>query len=247
MRCAVILPAAGASTRFGPGPKKPFTALGGRPIWLRSAELFWNRADVAQVLLVISPNDREEFEDRFRPTMLFANARVVSGGAERFESVANALACLPDDAGYVAVHDAVRPLCTPTEIDAVFAAALQHGAAMLATPVVDTLKRVNPATQRIEATVPREHLWAAATPQVFRRDWLTAAYAQRHTLAEPITDDAQLIEAIGHRVVVVAGQRTNLKITTREDLIMAEAILKHREAAPDAPRRAFHPDDDAGW
>ena len=101
---------------------------------------------------------------------------------------------------------------------------------MPAVPVADTLKQVDPATNRITGTVPRANVWQAQTPQVFRRDWLAEAYAKRTSLTSPITDDAQLIEAIGHAVVVVPGSPTNFKITTKDDLELAEAVLKARAA-----------------
>ncbi|MEO2091711.1 MAG: 2-C-methyl-D-erythritol 4-phosphate cytidylyltransferase [Gemmataceae bacterium] len=244
MRVAVIIPAAGRSSRFGQGEKKPFVSLDGRAVWQRSAELFWTREDVSKVYVVISPHDRELFEIRYRAAMVFANAQVVGGGAERFESVANALAQVPEDVELVAVHDAVRPLCTTAQIDAVFAAAGKHGAAMLAVPLADTLKRVN-AENRITETVSRAGLWCAQTPQVFRRDWLAEAYAKRGELKQTITDDAQLVEAIGHPVYVVPGSASNFKITTKDDLELAEAIVKSRLAKPTAPLRAFG--DEAQW
>src|SRR5688572_28690223 len=107
---AVIIPAAGKSSRFGGREKKPFTSLDGRPVWLRTAELFWSRAEVSKVYVVVSPEDRDEFRSRFGHLVAFANAEVVEGGVERFDSVANALARVPEDVEFVAVHDAVRPL-----------------------------------------------------------------------------------------------------------------------------------------
>jgi 2-C-methyl-D-erythritol 4-phosphate cytidylyltransferase len=244
MKYAVILPAAGKSSRFGGKEKKPFASLGGRAVWLRAAELFWTRDDVSRVYVVVSPEDRELFEVRFRAALVFANGSVVDGGAERFESVANALAVIPPEVEFVAVHDAVRPLCPKEHIDAVFAAAEQHGAAMLAVPVADTLKRVDD-TNRITETVPRAGLWAAQTPQVFRRDWLVEAYAKRSEVKGPITDDAQLMEALGRTVVAVPGHSSNFKITTQDDLELAEAIVAARSNKPTAPLGAFG--DEAVW
>ena len=250
-RFAIILPAAGQSSRFGGMEKKPFVSLEGRPVWQRAAEPFWSRQDVVKVYVVISPDDRDDFRRRFHPLLAFVeNVEIVDGGAERFESVANALARVPAEVDFVAVHDAVRPLISTPLLESVFRAAEQHGAAMPAVPVADTLKQVDPATNRIVGTVPRAGLWQAQTPQVFRRDWLAEAYAKRASLAAPITDDAQLIEAVGHSVVVVPGSPTNFKITTKEDLELAEAILKARAArmrpAADEPRwGAF--DDEAKW
>jgi 2-C-methyl-D-erythritol 4-phosphate cytidylyltransferase len=245
-RVAVVVPAAGKSSRFGGVEKKPFVSLDGRPVWLRAVEPFWTRPDVSRVYVVVSPDDRDEFRGRFGYLLAFQNAEVVGGGVERFESVANALARIPPEVEFVAVHDAVRPLVTPAQIDAVFAAAVQHGAAMLAVPVADTLKRVDSGL-RITETIARAGLWQAQTPQVFRRDWLTEAYSKRHELSAAITDDSQLMEAAGRAVHVVAGSPANFKITTRDDLQLAEAVLKARAPKPeDAPRpRAF--DDEAKW
>ena len=243
---AVIIPAAGQSTRFGGREKKPFASLDGRPVWQRSAELFWTREDVSKVYLVIAPDDREEFRTRFAHLIAFTNAEIVNGGAERFESVANALARIPDSVDLVAVHDAVRPLGTTALVDAVIAAAAKTGAAMLAIPVADTLKSVDPATNRITGTVPRAGLWQAQTPQVFRRDWMVEAYAKRGEFPGSITDDAQLIEALGHAVTVVPGSPTNFKITTKDDLALAEVIVKSRVAKP-ADRPAIGFNDEAQW
>src|SRR5262249_26536432 len=124
-------------------------------------------------------------------------------------------------------------------IDAVFASASQQGAALLAVPVTDTVKQVN-AQQQVKATMPRQGLWLAQTPQVFRRDWLEAAYANRSKAGKEITDDAQLIEAAGHPVHVVEGAGTNIKITTKADLILAEAILKAQpKPKPSGPIHPF--------
>jgi 2-C-methyl-D-erythritol 4-phosphate cytidylyltransferase len=251
-RFAVIIPAAGRSSRFGGIEKKPFVSLDGRPVWQRAAEPFWSREDVSAVYLVIAPDDRDDFRKRFQGLIAFVEkVKVVDGGAERFESVANALALVPEDVPLVAVHDAVRPLVTGAIISDVVRAAEEHGAAMPAVPVADTLKQVDPLTNRITGTVPRANVWQAQTPQVFRRDWLVEAYAKRASLTQAITDDAQLIEALGHAVVVVPGAPTNFKITTKEDLDLADAILKARQAKtgrsePAAPKwGAF--DDEAKW
>jgi 2-C-methyl-D-erythritol 4-phosphate cytidylyltransferase len=222
---AVILPAAGRSSRFGGKEKKPFALLDGRPVWLRTVELFVTRSDVCQTILVVAAQDRELFRTRYAANIAFMDVQIVEGGGERFESVANALAALKPAADFVAVHDAVRPCLTAAQIDAVFAAAVKHGAALPAVPVADTLKRAD-AKQKVVATVPREGLWLAQTPQAFRRDWLAEAYARRGERPQPATDDAQLVEAAGHPIHLVLGAPTNIKITTPSDLPLAEAILK---------------------
>jgi 2-C-methyl-D-erythritol 4-phosphate cytidylyltransferase len=242
---AVILPAAGKSSRFRGRDKKPFVLLDGRPVWLRTAELFITRDDVCAVILVVAPEDRELFRTRFAANIAFLDIRIADGGGERFESVANALKLLPPTAEFVAVHDAVRPCVASTLIDAVFAQAAKTGAALAAVPVNDTLKRSSDGV-RVEATMPRRGLWLAQTPQAFRRDWLEAAYANRAKLGRDITDDAQLLEAAGHPVSLVTGSATNVKITAPEDLALAEAVLKSRPQPKG--QRPIHPfADEAKW
>jgi 2-C-methyl-D-erythritol 4-phosphate cytidylyltransferase len=221
---AVVLPAAGRSSRFkDKNYKKPFAPLGGRAVWMHSAERFLNREDVVQLILVISPEDREYFNFKFASNAAILGVDVVEGGAERADSVEAALARLKDEADFVCVHDAARPCLAATWIDQIFQAAEKSGAAIFAVPVVSTLKRVKDG-QTIAETVPRDHLWEAQTPQVFRRELLLEAYAKRGGLAA--TDEAQLVEQLGHRVDVVPGSAVNLKVTTREDLRLAEQALK---------------------
>lgn len=221
---AVILPAAGKSSRFHDQYyKKPFAPLENRAVWLYSAERFLNRNDVQQVLLVISPEDQEAFYSKFGANVAILGVEVVIGGAERADSVANAIAQVRPDIDFIAVHDAARPCVADEWIDRVFAAAERTGAAMLGVPVAGTLKRVGP-DHLVKETVAREHLWEAQTPQVFRRQILIDAYARRNR--EPATDDAQLVERTGHPITMVQGSPINLKITTKEDLRLAAQALK---------------------
>jgi 2-C-methyl-D-erythritol 4-phosphate cytidylyltransferase len=225
-RFAVILPAAGRSTRFGDSKqKKIYAELDGRAVWLRAADPFLGREDVAQIIVAISPEDRELFERRYQANVAFLGIIVVEGGAERSDSIARALEVVDPSCDFVAVHDAARPCLTSDQVDAVFAAAIEHGAALLAVAVADTLKRVDNHHQTIE-TVPRVGLYGAQTPQVFRKDLLLRAYANRNRLQGTITDDAQLVEALGLSCTVVDGSPMNLKITTQADLRLAAAILK---------------------
>lgn len=226
-RFAVILPAAGKSSRFREKEKKPFANLDGRAVWLRSAELFITRDDVCQCLIVVAAEDQELFRRRYGANIAFMNVQLVEGGAERFESVANALAQVKPEADFVAIHDAVRPCLTEELVTSVFTQAEKHGAALLGVPIPDTIKRVTPQ-QQVQETVARQGLWLAQTPQVFRRDWLADAYARRGQFGKEITDDAQLVEAAGHKVHMVEGISSNIKITTKADLHLAEAILKSR-------------------
>ncbi|MHB8865210.1 MAG: 2-C-methyl-D-erythritol 4-phosphate cytidylyltransferase [Pirellulaceae bacterium] len=221
---SVILAAAGKSSRFRDKHyKKPFAPLADRAVWIHSAEKFLNRDDVKQLIIVISPEDRETFDAKFSANVAILGIQVVAGGPEREDSVANALPEVRPDVDFVAVHDAARP-CLATEwIDQVFAAAEKHGAAILAIPVTGTLKRVGNDRQ-VEETISRAGLWEAQTPQVFRRTLLLDAYARRG--GAPATDDAELVQRTGHAVTIVPGSSINLKITTREDLQFAAHALK---------------------
>jgi 2-C-methyl-D-erythritol 4-phosphate cytidylyltransferase len=221
---AVILPAAGRSSRFkDKNYKKPFMPMANKAVWLYSAERFLSRDDVVQTILIISAEDRADFISKFGANIAILGIEVVDGGAERADSVEIALARVKPQADFVCVHDAARPCICDQWIDQIFSAAEQSDAAIFAIPVSGTLKRVGPNHQ-IEETVSRGGLWEAQTPQVFRRELLLEAYAKRQALQA--TDDAQLVERIGHKVTVVPGSPVNMKITAREDLRLAEQALR---------------------
>jgi 2-C-methyl-D-erythritol 4-phosphate cytidylyltransferase len=238
----VILAAAGQSSRFQDANyKKPFAPLAGRPVWLHSAEKFMDRDDVKQVVIVVAPEDRESFTDKFGANLAFMGITLAEGGAQRADSVRRGLEKLGPDIDMVAVHDAARPCIAQAWIDKVFAAGARTGAAILAIPVVGTLKRVA-ADHTITATVDRTGLWEAQTPQVFSRELLTRAYAAHREGAA--TDEASMVEALGHPVTVVPGSPINLKITSREDLRLAEQALKALPAPKlGGPAHPFAGDD----
>ncbi len=242
---ALILPAAGRSTRFGdPTQKKIYADLDGRAVWLRAIEPFIGRDDVTQIVLAIAAEDRELFDRRYAANAAFFNVRVIDGGAERVDSVARALEVVGDSCDFIAVHDAARPCVTPELVEAVFSAARQHGAALPGVAVADTLKRVGPDRTIVE-TVERAGLFGVQTPQAFERELLKRAYSARDQVSGP-TDDARLVEALGHPVHVVDGSPFNLKITTAGDLRLASAILAAVAASRPAPApRPFH-DEPAG-
>jgi 2-C-methyl-D-erythritol 4-phosphate cytidylyltransferase len=223
-RFAVILPAAGKSDRFGdPNYKKQFAPLADRAVWLHAAEKFLGRDDTRQVVLAIAPEDREYFDFKFASNVAILGIQVVDGGPTRAATVQRALEHVQADIDFVCVHDAARPCLAEMWIDRVYAAAEKSGAAILAVPVTATLKRAGPG-DTIAETVSRQGLWEAQTPQVARRDWLIEAYAARGSF-EP-TDEAQLLERAGRKVMLVRGSPLNLKITTRDDLRLAEQVLK---------------------
>lgn len=242
---AVIIAAAGKSSRLSEkNRKKVFLELQGRAIWLRAAEHFVNREDVSQTIVVISPDDIEFFKEKYAPNLAFMNVEIVAGGAERCDSVRNGLAKVDAAADFVAVHDGARPLLAKEWIDRVFKAAEATGAAIPGVRSISTLKRVG-VNGIIEGTIPRDGVWEAQTPQVFRRELLMLAYAKqgRH---KP-TDEAQLVELYGHPIAMVEGSPFNMKITTPDDLRLAEAALN----AMPKPNvlKPLHPfaDEDTKW
>lgn len=234
-KVSVIVCAAGAGARFGGDRKKPFVEIGGRAAFLRSIEFFSTREDVTQILLAIAPTDEELVTIKWGAMLGFHNVKLVFGGKERFETVANALEKVSEDAELIAVHDSVRCCLTNDWLDAVFAKAGQTGAAILACPVAATLKKVQDGT--IVETVQRTDLYEAQTPQVFEAGLLKRAYAnltERDKTA--ITDDAQLVEKLGHPVAIVETDHSNLKITRKSDVPIAEAVIKSRpKPKPDGP------------
>jgi 2-C-methyl-D-erythritol 4-phosphate cytidylyltransferase len=233
---AAILAAAGASSRFkDPNYKKPFAPLDNRAVWMHSAERFLGRDDTKQVILIIAADDREYFYFKFASNVAILGIDVVEGGVERADSVEKALARVKPEIEFVAIHDAARPCLANEWITKVYDEAERSGAAILGIPVQGTLKRV--VNHAVQETVSREGLWEAQTPQVFRRTLLLEAYAKRGNFNA--TDDAQLVERIGHPVSVVLGSPVNLKITTTEDLRLAaqalKALPKPRLAGPAHP------------
>lgn len=222
---AVILAAAGKSRRFGDAQtNKVFATIASKPLWMYAAEAFSKREDVAQMLIVISPEDKETFNEKFAGNAAMLGIQPVLGGTERADSVKNGLEAVREDVSMVAIHDAARPCIATPWIDAVFEQALKSDAAILATPCASTLKRVD-GSQKVTETVPRERLWLAQTPQVFRKELLANAYA-KHPDASRATDDASLVEASGHPVHVVSGSPLNIKVTTKADMKFAELALK---------------------
>jgi len=201
--------------------------VAGRAAFLRSIELFADRNDVKQILLAIAPEDKELVTVKWAANFSFFSVKIYEGGAERFETVGKGLELIKDDIDLVAVHDAVRCCVTDKWIDQVIAAAVETGAAILAAPVTATIKEVSENT--IVKTLDRAGLYEAQTPQVFETGLLKKAYTNLETLDKAkISDDAQLVEALGRKVSIVETDSSNIKITCRSDVAVAEAIIKSR-------------------
>ncbi|UCE48201.1 MAG: 2-C-methyl-D-erythritol 4-phosphate cytidylyltransferase [Phycisphaerales bacterium] len=224
---AAIICAAGASSRFGGKRKKAFVDVAGRAVFLRSVELFSDREDVKQVLLGIAPEDQELVSVKWGPNLKFFGVKVFPGGGERFDTVRKGLELVKEDIDLIAVHDACRCCVTDKIIDESIAAAAKSGAAIPASPVIATIKKV--VDNVIAETVDRSDLYEAQTPQVFAADLLRKAYENLDNLDKSsISDDAQLVEALGHKVTIIRADSSNMKITRGSDAAIAEAIIKSR-------------------
>ncbi len=232
---AAILPAGGSGQRFGATRNKLFALLDGTPLWYHAAARIRQQPEVGRIVMAVATDDRPIYESEFSSQLDDLGIELVAGGESRTQSVQNGLDALVGDESVacVAVHDAARPLVSATDLAAVFAMGFRSGAAILATPIPGSVKRgVNssgdlqdqegPATQSVD----RRDLWIALTPQVFRLELLAKAYAKFR--GRPATDDAELVERIGHGVSLVRGSAENIKITHPEDLLIAEAILKRQ-------------------
>jgi len=243
-KIAVIIVAAGKSERFGGKEKKTLAKIDGRPMFLRTIEHFINRDDVVQTLLVVAPEDEPHIREKFGANLGFMGVKMVTGGAQRCDSVANGLAAVSDEAECIAIHDAARPCVSVAMLDKIFAEAPKSGAAILAAQLRGTIKRGTEAGV-VDETLSREGLWEAQTPQVFKKEVITEAYAKRAEFEGEPTDDAQLVEAIGHPVQLVESDFSNLKITTQADISLAKAILKSRPRP--MPKGSLAPFEEAQW
>jgi 2-C-methyl-D-erythritol 4-phosphate cytidylyltransferase len=222
-RIAVVIPAGGAGRRMG-GAAKPLLELGGKSLLQRSIQPFLDRDDVHWIVIAL-PADLAAAP----PLWLMRDRRidVVAGGAERGDSVRNALAAVPVEAEIVLVHDAARPLVPADVIERCILAAAGGRSAIAAVPVVDTIKEVDEGG-RVVSTPDRRTLWAAQTPQAFPAEVLRDAYARAAAGRVSTTDDAALVARYGGTVIVVEGAPENLKVTTPADLAVAEALLGRR-------------------
>jgi 2-C-methyl-D-erythritol 4-phosphate cytidylyltransferase len=235
---AAIIVAAGRGTRLSGPVAKQFLPLGGRPILRRTLETFDGSPLIDTIWLVLAPENFSYCRRNVLGSSFGTSIQLVQGGAERQVSVYNALRAMPPNQEWVVVHDGVRPLVTADMIAAGLREAVQTGASVLAIPAYETVKRSD-ASGCIEATLEREKLWLVQTPQTFRYDLILKAHRQALRDGFQATDDAVLVERIGHPVKIVPGSRRNLKITTAEDLVMAEALIrKGLESDPDAAATA---------
>lgn len=266
MKVALILPAAGSSTRYnsadallGSSRSKLDEDLGGRPVLQRTVELFHTRPEI-DTIIVAGPHDREQFADfalRHQDKLTLLGAKLIQGGAsERYETVQAAIEHVPEHCTHIAVHDAARPGTPADLIDRVLDAASRHSAVIPAIPVGDTIKRVHDdpiddpgadplagilgagsePIHAVDQTLERKGLMQVQTPQIFERELLLRAYAQDDLSS---TDDSGLVERLNERVVVVRGDERNLKITRPGDTEVLRAVLGYAKPAQRSTHKKF--------
>ena len=224
---SAIIVAAGNSQRMG--FDKLFALLNDKPVVAHTISAFEN-ADCVGEIVVVGRGDRVgELEELVRQSAFRKVVQVIAGGEQRQDSVRQGLERIGDGAHYVAVHDAARPLITPEQIARVLSAAREHGAAALAEPVTDTLKRAD-ENSLVTGGVSREGLFAMQTPQIFERDLLRAAYQTIQKKSLTVTDEVSAVEQHGGKVVLVSNDDWNVKITYPRDLLLAQSALARRSS-----------------
>ena len=233
-----IIPAAGSGSRFGGQTPKQFLEIAGAPIIIHTLRRFDSCEDIGAIIVALQASEISSFEESLSGFEFRKPVRLVPGGAERSDSILNALEAAREfDPELVAVHDAVRPFITPAQISAVLARAGEAGAAILALPATDTIKEVEGGI--IRRTIDRRLIWRAQTPQAFRYEMLLRANAEARAAGLPsslTTDDSLLVENLGLEVAVVEGSAHNIKITTPEDFILAQRLFE--EMSKESPQSA---------
>ena len=231
MKKAVIIVAGGKGLRMGSDLPKQFIPIGGKPILMHTIEAFYHHDPDMQIVVVLPLAHQDYWKNLCTQYDFRIPLTIANGGETRFHSVKNGLAKVNADVELIGVHDGVRPFVSDEVIEKCYRAAEVFGAALPVIDLVDTLRHVpeqetpDGATLH-SATVPRSHYKLVQTPQVFCSGLLRKAYSQEYTNA--FTDDASVVEAMGHEVALVAGNRQNIKVTTLFDLIVGEAIIKSK-------------------
>ena len=228
MKTVAIIPSGGTGKRLGSSVAKQYLLLDGVPVLARTLKIFQQAKVIDEIILVVPEDDlisvRKQLVDKYD---LIKVTAIVAGGKERQDSVRNGLSDITDRCDVVIIHDGVRPLITEEMISKVVAAAKSYGASSMGVKVKDTVKQTT-GSDMIAATLLRNNLWLTQTPQAFTFDILQKAYAAAVSDKFYGTDDASLVERIGVKVKMIAGSYENIKITTPDDLIIAEAFIKNK-------------------
>jgi 2-C-methyl-D-erythritol 4-phosphate cytidylyltransferase len=220
---SAIIVAAGSSERMG--FDKVFAPIAGQPMIAYTIDAFERTSCVDEIILVGRSDSLPEFQKLLPARTKVSN--IVPGGAERHDSVRAGLEKMNRSSEFVAVHDAARPMITPEKIERVFEACREHGAASLAEPITDTLKRAD-VDLTVNSSVDRTALYAMQTPQIFKRDLLESAYRKALERKISLTDEVSAVELVRHKIVLVPNQDFNFKITYPRDFLLAEFVLKQR-------------------
>jgi len=237
MKAIAIVPAAGTGERMGTNRKKPYLLLNQRPLLYYTLTALDSIASIAQIIVAVAPGDERFCQQQVLEKFHFNKSiQLIPGGSSRQESVRRLLDRVPEDAQLVLIHDGARPLITPELLEQAITETRVWKATVLAVPVKDTIKSANDTLQ-IEKTISRERLWAIQTPQTFERSVIREAHQRASQEGFIGTDDAALVERMGVQVKIVMGSYDNIKITTPEDVIVAEALLKNRNRKTTAPLR----------
>lgn len=236
MYISAIVLAAGKGLRLKAKTSKPLIIVSSKPLIIYSLSVLNRHPWIKNIIIVVNSLNQKDIANKVEKYKITKSKTIILGGEERQDSVQNGLKTIDARTDFVLIHDAARPFITPSCISSVIKEAEKSGAAILAVPVKATIKRVtgygirdtdkknNFGTHLVSETLDRNSLWEAQTPQVFRKDLILKAYEKFAGLKA--TDDAMLVEKMGKKVTVVMGSYNNIKITTSEDLIFAEAILR---------------------
>lgn len=228
MKVQAIIPSAGSGTRLKAGISKPLMLLNNIPLFVYSVKAFEQSDLVDSVILAVQEQLVPEFEEIVKRHQLHKVKKIVAGGQTRCESVFNGLKVVDEDTSIVAIHDGARPFIKMRLIEDAIALCEAEDAVVIGVPVKPTIKRVNKETLIVEATLDREYLWEIQTPQVFKKEILLRAYKEKG--GGTYTDDASLVERIGVQVKILEGEYRNIKITTKEDLIIVEAFIRSKDS-----------------
>jgi 2-C-methyl-D-erythritol 4-phosphate cytidylyltransferase len=221
-----IIVAAGKGVRMDESLRKQYIALAGIPILTRTLNIF-DRCDRISRIIVVVPEADLDFcrNEILRPANLRKEISLVAGGVKRQDSVYNGLQVIESEDGIIIIHDGVRPFVEPEHLIACIKGAEEQGACILGIPAFDTVKRVDSKDQIIQ-THRRDALWLAQTPQAFQTKIIKKAHARAKQQGFIGTDEASLVERLGTAVKIIPGSRSNIKITNKEDLELAQALLK---------------------
>ncbi len=225
MKVSVVLVGAGLGLRMGGAVKKPFLLLHDKPIFLHTVERFARIDSVREIVFVTGSEEIHTLRKQWQDTLSAHKVKkIISGGKRRQDSVYQGISNVDPDMEIILIHDAVRPLVKQEHVDAVINKVKEAGAAILAAPMKATVKEVG-NNLLIQRTIPRSSLWMAQTPQGFKRELIVKVFDRFKNTDTEFTDDAQMVEQAGYPVYIVQGTDENIKITTPEDIRLAEALL----------------------